>query len=91
MTRRLIRPTRNAFKVGQFVTIDADAAGTFRGVVTEVHVSLARTVSSYDDTIASRPGVTVRVMQEEGFDLHPADWYEIIAWDSEATRWERAA
>jgi hypothetical protein len=81
MARRIVRPPKSKFRVGQRVRVEADYTGDYFGVVTQTHPRLTKPASSRDDTSLTKPGITVRCDYWEG----PVDYLmEIDAWDDEA-------
>lgn len=81
--RRLVRPPKSTFKVGQRVSVDGDAAGDYVGTVIQTHGRLTKHVDAFTDDVDTRPGVSVRV---DWWDGSPVDYpMEIDAWDSETT------
>jgi hypothetical protein len=80
MERRIVRPPKSSYRVGQRVRVDGDAGGDYKGRIIETHGKLTKT-APYDDTLVSEPGVTVQV---DWWDGVPVDYdMKIEAWDSE--------
>jgi len=81
MARRIVRLPKSIYKVGDKVTVEGDAGGDYRGKVVATHGKVTKPRSSYDDTLETKPGVTVQVTWWDG---SPVDYdMKIDAWDSE--------
>ena len=68
MARRLVRPVRSAFRVGDEVRWSGDYEGPYVGKVTEVHNDVSKVSGC-----RVGPGVTVRCHVEDGVDLKSMD------------------
>jgi len=77
--RRIVRPARSQFRVGDRVRVDGDYNGDYFGVVIEATGRLRKIADVHDMVEKTAPGVGVRVHRWEG----QAVDFEIIAFDTE--------
>ena len=87
--RRLVRPARS-YRPGQFVVVEGDYSGDYKGEVVKNIPMLTKPVSSHSPKeMKTEPGMIVSVLWWEGEWLEGRHRFQIEAWNSEAHPWVR--
>jgi hypothetical protein len=86
--RRLVRPARS-YRLGQFVHVDGDAGGDYKGRVIKLIPRLTKPVAGHSEEERTEPGMIVAVDWWDGSWLEGRYRFDIQAWNSEAQPWKR--
>lgn len=77
----LAKVPANKFPIGSLVSVESDYNDDYHGKVIEVHERLEK--PNYRDESVTAPGITVRVLNWEGFPHKHSEKLDIVAHDDE--------